>query len=31
LSLVRSLVDYNLALAVALGDLAGEYAKERPV
>jgi hypothetical protein len=31
LSVVRSLVDNDLALAVSLRDLTGEYAKQRPI
>ena len=31
LSVVRSLVDHDLALTVSLRDLAGEFAKQRPI
>ena len=31
LSVVRSLVDHDLALTVSLRDLAGECAKQRPI
>ena len=31
LSVIRSLVDHNLALTVSLRDLIGEYAKQRPI